>query len=1211
MPQSLPSDGTASLTITGLGFHKEGEADPGPWVDPITNEKVGPLLNTKVLLSIGPSVYSQNHDARHVFTEAPLSDGTPQYRYYQGLGVSNTFWPQRVTFYPTFTVGAPITTKGDTEGHRQIVISLASVTMPVATANSTVEVAVTANRQDSIISTKAAFFSSASFHSLSPASNQYVVRPGVNTWRPLRADGVLIPRSEKVTVCVHGAGVVDTGLIAVKMVSTHDSNTGVPMNTVVGEANGTFMSSTEFCFETPGLDYAFKAEDYPTQVCQSQATESCPCLNWKDKRPDWGFDNACCMQPSERPENGAWCFCQSNIEFANDLGGTTGKMQGTKEFAPVKAICDLKYAPTMTYNTQLLIVLDKNYGDYIPHPWYLYHYETPKVLAVSPKTVSFSQYTNVTLFTDGFIDSSALQGRVFIGSSQSSVAVDVYYHSPVMLTVTVPPCPVGNTDVIAKFEFTLNGQEWHQAGQYNYSIPEFKSVHPRNLERSGGVLVTVFGGGFMNTSLIAVRLNTANSLNLEMQRFQSEKTRLSVLLVEAENQEAGFRNAPLDNVWDASERRLEELDAYEHKKVLELAVADIQAKIDQTSVCLTQATYIVPATFISKRQIQFIAPIMCVPDVHLHITADITHNSPIGEAGYHLDVLPLSTYHRMRVTSGDPPALLLNRLKTRTERGIAEVGSFEQVSSRHTQHDSLSESPILTGSNHNNLNRQYLAVDSPYTQVCKYLYTDTLHNYARDRHIHAGTTQSTPDVKDRWNGKGSVDSDPHLQVPPQMHHQLRREDYHTKARGDAPDEHSVFSGGQQQLKGQDAITRRLGEPPMPREIEKQCVATGQCTVFQDAWQKDWNLPNMTYEVVHCYKIMREPLISGGKTDGVLKKYNSSGHFIWEVRMGGLEKDELTAVTTDRWGNLFATGHFFSANISFDSKVLKQAVDTRSVIHFDLLKFTQRSLNVRKMLLTKYNSAGKFIMSAEIGSCWKDTCQIRSIDADDFGNMFVTGTFSGATTFGSMCESAQCKSVTQSDTKHKTVMKTSVMDAACSPSFTPTCKKTPVVKMTSVQTCRKSGDKKKGCPGNVFVAMFNAGGTLVWAANMNTRNVFKMQSNIPEVEDAVFEAWMNRAHWAYFDSGTLRLGTKFAHVSTSFWPAGGLYSQEDSTRYWWRSVNASQPVVPGLGVLNEFGQVCSEHEGKCEGRVHASSNIGGNEWNRDNIAFGDSVPRSRV
>ena len=119
-----------------------------------------------------------------------------------------------------------------------------------------------------------------------------------------------------------------------------------------------------------------------------------------------------------------------------------------------------------------------------------------------------------------------------------------------------------------------------------------------------------------------------------------------------------------------------------------------------------------------------------------------------------------------------------------------------------------------------------------------------------------------------------------------------------------------------------------------------------------------------------------------------------------------------------------------------------------------------------------------------------------------------------------------------------------------------------------------------CPGNVFVAMFNPGGTLMWAHNVNTRSIFRMQSSIPEVDTAVIAAWSNRAHWAYFDSGTLRLGHKFAHVSTAFWPPGGVYSRSDSERYWWRSVNYSEPVVPGLGTLNEFGQVCSSHDNKC-------------------------------
>jgi len=463
-------------------------------------------------------------------------------------------------------------------------------------------------------------------------------------------------------------------------------------------------------------------------------------------------------------------------------------------------------------------------------------------------------------------------------------------------------------------------------------------------------------------------------------------------------------------------------------------------------------------------------------------------------------------------------------------------------------------------------------------------------------------------VKDRFNGKGVHDSDPHFQVPPQLHHQLHRENYRTVSRGDLPDAHSIFEGGQQQNPSAYYVTRRLGETPVPREVEKQCFISGSCTVWQDAWQQDWSMPNVTYEVVHCYKILREPLISGGKRDGYLKKYNSSGHEIWAVRMGGHENDDLRAVTTDRWGNLFVAGNFFSSEISFDSKVLKQMVDTRGIHLLSPKNLTNPSSRIRKLLVAKYNSGGEFIMSAEVGSCFQETCDILSVDADDFGNTFVTGSFINSITFGSMCHSVTCNTTIQSDKAHKTTMDLTRINPECKPLFSGDCPKVPIVKMQSITRCSNREYSGKGykCIGDVFVAMLNPQGMLLWVENINSRNLFMQQSNLKEVDRRVHEAWANRAYWAYFDRGILRLGMKHSHVRSQFWPPGGIYNSSDTTRYWWAVRNSSHPVVPGLGSTNEWGDVCSGN--KCQTRVPPSQNPGGLET-RSTASYGDSFQRS--
>ena len=284
------------------------------------------------------------------------------------------------------------------------------------------------------------------------------------------------------------------------------------------------------------------------------------------------------------------------------------------------------------------------------------------------------------------------------------------------------------------------------------------------------------------------------------------------------------------------------------------------------------------------------------------------------------------------------------------------------------------------------------------------------------------------------------------------------------SRGDFPNEYSEYDGGP-----------KSESLPMPRELEKVCIGADACTVYEKSTQTNWTLPTVTYEVVHCYKVRREPLVSAGKRDGYLKKFNSTGHEIWSVRMGGYENDVLTSMAVDRWGNLFAVGEFLSSNITFDSKILKQMVDTRILDIMSPISFTQSSKKITKLLIVKYNSGGEFIMSSEAAACVNGKeldCFASSIDVDDMGNIYITGIFKGSITFGAMCETKTCKTVIQSSQMRKISQNRIMMDPSCMPSFDPTCKKVPMVKMQSIRSCGGKESTGNGfvCEGNVFVAL---------------------------------------------------------------------------------------------------------------------------------------------
>jgi len=985
-PRIAQRDGTTSLTLTGEGF-SVGPTPSPPWTPADAGKAYPPLHDLIVQLSIGPGLYSTIHDPKFLFTEKPLSDGTPQYRYKPGEVPWRAWWPARKHYYPRFTVVSST----------KIIAQMTGILWPLNTANTTIEVAVTKNRQNIWRCQFEAFYSTnAAFKSILPSSLAYLSSPSLDRWRPRTYEGMLVPRTRSVKVCVQGQNIVNSGVLGAAMIALDDHQGDFPAGTFLGKANGQYVSSSEFCFYTPGPAYTFTRNDYPKQLCQSRASSVCECESWSVHNPDWGYDGACCMRPKESSQPKPWCYCKDKMHYTTRSGVYNGeKFSGMKDMLPLWAECDLRFAPQMTFRTDLLLTLNRTYGDYIVHPLKLYHYEDPVVVSVRPQNVSFWHMTNLSVRGHGFIDSSSLAARVYINGSHVPIPINITYHSPYHVSVIAPSTYVHNVSISSKLEFSLNGQDWHLTGSYVYGIPVYYDVRPANLEIAGGVSVTISGGRFMPTQDIGVRLRTKRGLSAELLRLQGELSRQKQLLADAKATENSLRQrATLINVWDATELRRMELEAFEHVRFLEVKVSEVEARVNKALSCLSSPTYTQPAIFVSKRVLTFKAPPMCLPDVHVFVEVDVSHNVTVGDWGYQMDVLSLSYYDRLYVPSGDPPQIFLERGQVRTERGAAEIGTFDMGMDQNYA-DSLQVPPAILGDESKKLNRQNKmwsgsqGQDIGHTEVCKYLYRAK--GYPQGRSLHEQSQDHGEYKKDRYNGKGVHDSDPHFQVPPHFYHQLHREQYVTLSRSELPDWHGVIFGGQQQLPNNYHLSIiGGGEVPTPREVEKQCNITTRCTVWQDSWQQNWTLPNMTYEVVHCYKIRKEPLISDGKRDGYLKKFNSSGGEIWSVRMGGIDNDHLRAMTADRWGNLYIIGDFLGSNITFDSKVLKQMVDTRAKDTLSPQNLTQASRRIKKLLIAKYNSGGEFVVAAEVAACFLDGCTATSISVDDFGNVYITG-----------------------------------------------------------------------------------------------------------------------------------------------------------------------------------------------------------------------------
>ncbi len=115
-------------------------------------------------------------------------------------------------------------------------------------------------------------------------------------------------------------------------------------------------------------------------------------------------------------------------------------------------------------------------------------------------------------------------------------------------------------------------------------------------------------------------------------------------------------------------------------------------------------------------------------------------------------------------------------------------------------------------------------------------------------------------------------------------------------------------------------------------------------------------------------------------DLFLVKYNASGNLLWAQRFGGSSNDRGTAITTDKTGNVYLTGYFYSPKIGFGSDTLINAG------------------NVGDIFVVKFDNLGNVIWAKREGAVALEIP--HSIHIDGNNNIIVAGRFSSnSITFG--------------------------------------------------------------------------------------------------------------------------------------------------------------------------------------------------------------------
>ena len=122
------------------------------------------------------------------------------------------------------------------------------------------------------------------------------------------------------------------------------------------------------------------------------------------------------------------------------------------------------------------------------------------------------------------------------------------------------------------------------------------------------------------------------------------------------------------------------------------------------------------------------------------------------------------------------------------------------------------------------------------------------------------------------------------------------------------------------------------------------------------------------------------LTSLGSTDIFVQKSDTDGNFIWAKQMGGINSSYGYALTVDNAGSVYTTGTI-QGPVDFDPSTNV---------------YTLTSVGINDIFIQKMDTDGNFVWAKQLGQIGHDFG--RSITLNTFGNIFITGRFSGTVDF---------------------------------------------------------------------------------------------------------------------------------------------------------------------------------------------------------------------
>ena len=117
--------------------------------------------------------------------------------------------------------------------------------------------------------------------------------------------------------------------------------------------------------------------------------------------------------------------------------------------------------------------------------------------------------------------------------------------------------------------------------------------------------------------------------------------------------------------------------------------------------------------------------------------------------------------------------------------------------------------------------------------------------------------------------------------------------------------------------------------------------------------------------------------SSGEYDIFIAKYDTNGNFQWVQKAGGINSDYVCGISTDNSGNCYVTGYFTGTATFGTTQITSYGGDD--------------------IFIAKYDANGNFQWVQKAGGTSNEIG--FGISADNSGNCYVTGYFTGTATFG--------------------------------------------------------------------------------------------------------------------------------------------------------------------------------------------------------------------